>query len=110
PGGPVGWPLRGEQRVKNIGEPVRAFRVGGSPGRGSPLSAARRRRAATLAGILVSAMLVLVAAAGARWWRGPGYRAEPRPVQAESASVPAQPYTARRLSIVVLPFANLSND
>jgi len=107
---PVGLTTLGEQRVKNIAEPMRAFRVGGAPGRGSPLSAARRRRAATLAGILVSAMLVLVAAAGAAWWLWPDHRSEPRPVQAESASAPAQAHTARRLSIVVLPFANLSND
>ena len=33
----------GEQRVKNIAEPVRVFKVGGAPGRESALSVRRRR-------------------------------------------------------------------
>jgi TolB-like protein/class 3 adenylate cyclase/Tfp pilus assembly protein PilF len=107
---PVGLTTLGEQRVKNIAEPVRAFRIGGTPGRVSPSSAARRRRAAIQAGILAPALLILVTAAGSAWWLWPGQHSEPRPLQAQSASAPGQPYTAPRLSIVVLPFANLSND
>jgi len=106
---PVGLTTLGEQRVKNIAEPVRAFRVGGAPGRGSP-SAAGRRRAAIRAALLAPAVLALVTAAGAAWWLWPSQHSEPRPLQAESASAPAQPYAAPRLSMVVLPFANLSND
>ncbi len=107
---PVGLTALGEQRVKNIAEPVRAFRVGGAPGLGSPRSAARRRRTAIRAGMLVPAVLALIIAAGAGWWLRSSQHPQPEPSQAESTSSPSQPYSAPRLSIVVLPFANLSND
>jgi adenylate cyclase len=106
---PIGLTTLGDQRVKNIAQPVRAFRVGGAPRRGS-LSAAGRKRAAIRAGLLAPALLALVAAVGAAWWLWPGRHSEPRPLQIESTNTPVQPYAAPRLSIVVLPFANLSND
>ena len=104
---PVGLTALGEQRVKNIAEPVRVFRVGRGSGRGSP-PPVRRRRATVRAVMLVPAVLALVAAAGAALWLWPGRHSEPQPLQA--TSTPVQPYSAPRLSIVVLPFANLSND
>jgi adenylate cyclase len=104
---PIGLTSLGEQQVKNIAEPVRAFKVGGGPGRKSALSL-RRRWATIRAVMLVPAVLALIAITGAAWWLWPGRNSEPRPLQAESTS--AQPYSAPRLSIVVLPFANLSND
>ncbi len=106
---PVGLTALGEQRVKNIAEPVRVFKVGGTPGRGSPLSV-RRRRATIRAAVLVPVVLTLIAAAGAGWWLWPGRHSEPQPLQAELTNAPVQPYSAPRLSLVVLPFANLSND
>jgi adenylate cyclase len=106
---PIGLTSLGEQRVKNIAEPLRVFKVGGAAGRGSALSV-RRRRAAIRAVMLVPAVLALIAAAGAAWWLGPGWHSEPRQRQAEATSAPVQPYSAPRLSIVVLPFANLSDD
>jgi adenylate cyclase len=106
---PIGLTTLGDQRVKNIAQPVRAFRVGGAPRRGS-LSAAGRKRAAIRAGLLAPALLALVAAVGAAWWLWPGRHSEPRPLQIESTNTPVQPYAAPRLSIVVLPFGNLSND
>src|SRR5690349_13355897 len=106
---PIGLTALGEQRVKNIAEPVRVFKIGGTPGRGSPLPN-RRRRATIRSVILVPALLAVIAAAGAAWWLWPGRHSEPRPLQAESASAPVQPFSAPRLSIVVLPFVNLSND
>jgi TolB-like protein/class 3 adenylate cyclase/Tfp pilus assembly protein PilF len=104
---PVGLTALGEQRVKNIAEPVRAFMIGGAPGQGSLPAGGRRRRAAIRAGLLASAVLALLVAAGAAWWLWPGQRSEPRPA---SATAVTQPKTAPRLSIVVLPFTNLSND
>ena len=104
---PIGLTSLGEQQVKNIAEPVRAFKVGGGPGRKSALSLCRRW-ATIRAVMLVPAVLALIAITGAAWWLWPGRNSEPRPLQAESTS--AQPYSAPRLSIVVLPFANLSND
>jgi TolB-like protein/class 3 adenylate cyclase len=102
---PVGLISLGEQQVKNIAEPVRVFKVGGAPGQGSPPSSRRRR-----AVMLFPAVLALIAAAGAAWWLWPGRHSEPQPRQEESTNAPVQPYSAPRLSIVVLPFANLSND
>src|SRR5215467_4615190 len=76
---PIGLTALGEQRVKNIAEPVRAFRIGGASGRGSLPAGGRRRRAAIRAGLLASAVLALLMAAGAAWWLWPGQRSEPRP-------------------------------
>jgi adenylate cyclase len=105
---PIGLTALGEQRVKNIAEPVRVFKVGAAPGRTSPPSV-RRRGATSRPVMLVPAVLALIAAAGAAWWWWPARHSEPRPLQAESTA-PVQSYSAPRLSIVVLPFANLSDD
>ena len=91
----------GEQRFKNIAEPLRAFKVGGAPS-----SAASVRRGRTPAFRAAAAAVILIVAAGAAWWLWAGPQGEPRPRQ-ESA---VQSNPAPRLSIVVLPFANLSND
>lgn len=99
----------GEQRVKNIADPVRAFTVGGASDRGAAKSAPRIARG--LVRNLVSAavvLLLLIAAGSTAWWLWPVRDFDPSPPLAESASQPMAP--APRLSIVVLPFANLSND
>src|SRR5947209_954752 len=88
---PIGLTTLGEQRVKNIAEPVRVFKVGGAAGRGSP-PPVRHRPAAIRAAILVPAVLALIAAAGAAWWSWPGRHSQPRPLQAESTNAPALPY------------------
>jgi TolB-like protein/class 3 adenylate cyclase/Tfp pilus assembly protein PilF len=105
---PIAFTALGEQRVKNIAEPIRAFRVAGAGDRAGPKLVAGRRRQALRVGLLVPALLLLIAVGGTTWWLWPGQRSEPRPASA-TASV-TQPNTAPRLSIVVLPFANLSND
>src|SRR5215831_10459944 len=107
---PVGLTPLGEQRVKNIADPVRAFKIGGPAGLARALPATRRKRAAVRAGVLASAVLALIVASGAAWWLWHGQRSAPRPLQAESAGAPVLQYSAPRLSIVVLPFANLSDD
>ena len=105
---PVAFTALGEQRVKNIAEPVRAFRVAGAGDLGGPALAVGRKPRALRAGMLAPILLLLIAVAGAAWWLRPGQRFEPPPA---SLSAPAtQPSAAPRLSIVVLPFANLSND
>ncbi len=106
---PIGLTSLGEQQVKNIAEPVRVFKVGGAAGRTSPPSV-RHRGATIRAVMLVPAVLALIAAAGVAWWWWPGRHSEAPPLQAESTNAPVQPYSAPRLSLVVLPFANLSND
>ena len=107
---PVAFAPLGEQRVKNIAEPVRAFKVAGAfDGRASmavPHSGGVSVRTRTL-GAAAGAAVILIAAAGGGWWVWYGRHAGPE-VSAVSSST--QPFSAPRLSIVVLPFANLSND
>ena len=94
----------GEQRVKNIAEPLRAFKVGGAPS-----SAASVKRGRTPALGAAAAAVILIAAGGVAWWLWAGPQGEPRPRQEPAVSA-VQLNPAPRLSIVVLPFANLSND
>jgi class 3 adenylate cyclase/TolB-like protein len=83
----------GEQSVKNIARPVHAFRVGfegvelAVPGPAAP----RRKR---LAAIVVSGLALLAIMGGAMWF------------VTKSEVAPGAP----RLSMVVLPFVNLSGD
>ena len=95
----------GEQRVKN--NTVRAFRVGGRPGRSGVRGALGTVLAPLRARAPLAILLVLLAAGGIAWWVWPGSEAELRALPGEPAVAMAP---APRLSIVVLPFANLSND
>jgi TolB-like protein/class 3 adenylate cyclase/Tfp pilus assembly protein PilF len=98
---PISFTTLGEQRVKNIAEPVRAFKLDGSAS-GRPMRAGgarRRQKAALIYGLVAGAALALIGA-GAAWWLHSGGLA----VQNEWN------YSAPRLSMVVLPFANISND
>ncbi len=93
----------GQRQVKNIEQPVWMYRVHipgaaskavATPVRRPALTDRRRRRVWGLA-----ACLVLLGAAGA-WWMGSRFLPSQRPDSPE----------APRLSIVVLPFRNLSGD
>jgi adenylate cyclase len=100
---PVAFEDAGERQLKNIERPVRTYRVD-IPG-ASSTAMATLARPTTLAGRRrwvvrgVAALLVLLAAGGA-WWMSsrffPGQRGDGT--------------EAPRLSIVVLPFSNLSGD
>jgi adenylate cyclase len=108
---PVTVTALGEQRVKNITEPLRTFRIGATTGRGSAPSGLGRRWGFIRTRGLAAAILAGLATAAALWLLSPSWHHEPRQPAAESAVAPAgQPFSAPRLSIVVLPFANLSND
>ena len=112
----------GERSVKNIARPVRAYalRPEGLAARSRPGMRVLRRRW-LLIGAPAAAALVVVAIA---WWFWPAATFLSRagkPADRATASVtpiptaPAatsisEPLVAPRLSIVVLPFANLSND
>jgi len=103
---------RGEHNVKNIALPVRVYAlrpetIADLPASSVPIAAPRRRRS-TVAAAAATAAAALVVAAGA-WWMWPTPKPAPAPGMAAATSV-AQPLTAPRLSIVVLPFDNLSND
>jgi adenylate cyclase len=107
---PVLFTSLGEQRVKNIAEPVRVFKLDGGPsGRAIRTGGAHRRhRARLIFGLLAAAVLALVvihrvvtpARWTSAWWLHP----------AGPAAVNEGSYSAPRLSMVVLPFAELSND
>jgi TolB-like protein/class 3 adenylate cyclase len=101
----------GEQSVKNIARPVRVYAlhpkaVADLPTSRTPIAASRYRRGAVAATAAVSTTLVITATA---WWLWPATKPAPIPEAAAVTSI-AQPLVAPRLSIVVLPFANLSND
>ncbi len=98
----------GEQRVKNIADPVRVFSVGGGTGRGTAPGSLGSARALLRSRIPAAILLILAAVGGATWWGWPSPDAERPSSQGEPATTSAAP--APRLSMVVLPFANLSND
>jgi adenylate cyclase len=107
-----GFEDRGEQSVKNIARPVRVYAlrpetIAELPVAGAPVAVYRRRRS-IVAPIVAASAAVLVITVVA-WWVWPATRSPPSSAVAAASSV-AQPLVAPRLSIVVLPFANLSND
>jgi TolB-like protein/class 3 adenylate cyclase/Flp pilus assembly protein TadD len=106
---------RGEQSVKNIARSVRVFAlrpetIAELPAAGVPIAVPRRRRsvvapiAAAVAAVLVIALIA--------WWLWPATRFSPTATIARAPATASTALTlvAPRLSIVVLPFANLSND
>ena len=103
----------GEQSVKNIARPVRVYAlrpeaVADLPAAGMQVASPRRRRSA-VAAVAAPAAAVLVIVASGAWWLWVATKPSPAPAVAATTSI-AQPLVAPRLSIVVLPFANLSRD
>jgi TolB-like protein/class 3 adenylate cyclase/tetratricopeptide (TPR) repeat protein len=106
---------RGEQSVKNIARPVRVYALrpeataDPAASRVRIVSPGRRRGAiAAMVGVASVALVIAVVA----WWIWPATRSSPTATVAgapATASI-AQPLVAPRLSTVVLPFANISND
>jgi TolB-like protein/class 3 adenylate cyclase/Flp pilus assembly protein TadD len=105
---------KGEQSVKNIARSVRVFAlrpeaIAELPVTSVPAGTPRRRRSVPWA-VVAAAFAALVLAVVA-WWGWSATRSsstEPATVVATATSI-AQPI-APRLSIIVLPFSNLSND
>jgi adenylate cyclase len=97
---------RGEQSVKNIARSVRVYAlrpeaIAELPSASVPVGAPRRLTAARLGS--AAAIAAALVTAGIGWWLWPATRSSPTPPAVVGSVVP-------RLSIVVLPFANLSND
>jgi TolB-like protein/class 3 adenylate cyclase/Tfp pilus assembly protein PilF len=107
----AGFADLGEQRLKNIADPVRAYALlSGAPASAKPAAQKKpHSKRAWLAAAL--AALVIAVAAGA-WYlfvaNRPASVATTAP--APIASTAAAPSEAAHLSIVVLPFTNLSGD
>jgi len=112
----------GEQSVKNIARPVRAYAMSPTAVASTPLVAApaqrgRARRSMIPGRAVIAASIATVIGVGlAAWWAWPHAGSSPVSVQAP-ANPQSPPSVARteaksapRLSIVVLPFTNLSND
>ena len=112
---------RGEQSVKNIARSVRVFAlrpeaVAELPTASVPIGAARRQRVTPLAMAAAAAVVLVIGIVA--WWLWPTPKSSPTPPTAvgslkeSSEPVPSvlERAVAPRLSIVVLPFANLSND
>jgi adenylate cyclase len=101
----------GEQSMHNITRLVRAYALPAAaiarlpaPSLPAALPALRRWRPAVIAAVPVAAVLVIAA-----WWLLPPTNIAPPPSAADAGTV-AAPGNTPRLSIVVLPFANLSDD
>ncbi len=95
----------GEQSLKNIAEPMRVYSLQvGVPAQAKPAKAkppAARRRL-LLVPLVAGIVVLLIVIAGGAWY----FLAAPKPV---AANVPPSD-EATHLSIVVLPFTNLSGD
>ena len=104
---------KGEQSVKNIARSVRVFAlrpeaIAELPVPIVPAETPRRRRSVpwTVAAAALAALVLAVVT----WWGWPETRSpSTEPATAAATTSIAQP-TAPRLSIIVLPFSNLSND
>ena len=101
----------GEQSVKNIARPVRVYAlrpeaVADLPASILPPKRPRRGRSTNV--VIAAVATVALVIAGAAWWLWPATKPSP-PAVAATTTI-AQPLQAPRLSIVVLPFANLSTD
>ena len=96
----------GQTQLKNIAEPIRVYslRVGvpaqAKPAIGAKSDAPKKRSA--LAPLAAALAVLLILIGGGAWW----FLSANRPVAVASRA----PAEAARLSIVVLPFTNLSND
>jgi TolB-like protein/class 3 adenylate cyclase/Tfp pilus assembly protein PilF len=95
----------GKTPLKNIAEPVHAYSVEvGKPAQAKPIKSAVPKRRSLLVPLAAALAALLVVIAGGAWW----FLNANRPANVASNAPP--PLAAQRLSIVVLPFANLSGD
>jgi adenylate cyclase len=118
---PYAFDDMGEQSVKNIAQPVHAFAMNATAVASLPevvtpaQPAALRRRSSPGLAVIAASLVAVIGIGIAVWWAWPKGNPTAVPAQAPavaSAQRPAAPEaeSAPRLSIVVLPFANLSND
>ena len=107
----------GPTQLKNIERPIRVYSLQvGVPAQAKPATPAgpvAPKKPSSLAPLAAGIAALLIALAGGAWWlleaNRPAAVATKAPAPVAS-SVTTPPAEARHLSIVVLPFANLSND
>ncbi len=119
---PYAFEDMGEQSVKNIAQPVHAYAMSAAAVASLPevtIAVAADRPVGASSSRLAVLVASIVAAIG-HWDRSlvglaqrqihPLYRFRRPQLRARNARLPLRPNRAPRLSIVVLPFSNLSND
>jgi adenylate cyclase len=110
---------RGEQPVKNIVRPVRSYAMSAAAvAMTAPAAEVQpgppRPRSGRLRTIFAAGSLGAIAIGMAAWWAMPDRNASSLPAETPAAAGPRSSAAAgapvRRLSVVVLPFLNLSNN
>ena len=101
----------GPTQLKNIADPIRVYSLQvGVPAQAKPAAVPKKRSSLAPLAAGIAALLVVIAGGG--WWLVNANRPAAVSTTAPMAVAPsaATAAEAKRLSIVVLPFANLSND
>jgi TolB-like protein/class 3 adenylate cyclase len=103
----------GAAQLKNIAEPIRVYSLEvGQPAAAKLAQRATTKRSSIPALVAAGIAALLIVIAGGTWWLVNANR--PAEVATKAPAVTATnappPVDSRHLSIVVLPFANLSND
>jgi class 3 adenylate cyclase/TolB-like protein/tetratricopeptide (TPR) repeat protein len=98
----------GEQRVKNIARPVRAYQVLSEPGALSRFArvTSRSRRPTVAIAAAAAVLLVTLGVGGAWWYWGRSVVAPPAP----EAAQPVAPLPVGKVSLAVLPLASPGGD
>lgn len=100
----LGFEDLGDQQVKNIDRPVRAYRVLTDPAAAGKFITAPAKRTTRWKLPAIAAALVVIAAGGLAWWQPWVTRVEAASLERMAFPLPEKP------SIAVLPFDNLSDD
>jgi adenylate cyclase len=101
---------RGEQQVKNIARPVRVYAMSPEAIAATDLSATPQRRRVRPVMLAITGAAIVVAIAAATWWWTPVHPTAISAAPAVEAHAAATANAAPRVSIIVLPFENLSHD
>jgi adenylate cyclase len=114
---PYGFEDLGNQNVKNIARPVRAFAMSVAAVAATPLTRvqaqpARLQRVASWPALIAACLILVAGLALALWWVQQTAVAPTTSIQAQASPQPtlSRQKPAKRLSLIVLPLNNLSGD
>jgi len=100
----VGYVSLGEQRVKSIGEPVRAYHVVLNPAAAGKTIVAGKNPHRWRVPAVILAVVALLLTGAALWWQPWALIQTPSPINRFAYPLPDRP------SVAVLPFINVSGD